>query len=113
MALTYSLFQKAILDSSGLADRITDVLRYRTINVIMAVWNPGQEISDSDIEDRLGFQMSARLKEYADRIKSTVKIAEKSSPQCVADLFYFSEIARAIEDSRSEHRQTQRDYSAA
>jgi hypothetical protein len=113
MPLTYSLFQKAILDSSGLAERITEVLRYRTINIVLAVWNPGHEIDDSDLETYFGFKMSERLKEYADRIKSTLKTVEATSPQCMADLFYFSEIARSIEDARSEHRKTQGDYQAA
>ena len=105
MTLTYSLFLKSILDAAGAADRINDVLRYRSINAVMAVWNPNVDVDKTDVEGILGFKLSDRLSEYVDRIINTVQAAarfDKSS--CIGDLYYFSEIARSIEDARQSQR---------
>lgn len=103
--MTYSLFLKSILDAAGAADRINDVLRYRAINVVMSVWNPGFEVAIDDVENRLGFKMSKQLTEYVGRIINTIKASEVAyAGSCLKDLFYFSEIARSIEDERQAPR---------
>ena len=103
--MTYSLFLKSILDAAGAADRINDVLRYRAINVVMSVWNPGFEVAIDDVESRLGFKMSRQLTEYVGRIINTIKASEVAyAGSCLKDLFYFSEIARSIEDERQAPR---------
>ena len=103
--MTYSLFLKSILDAAGAADRINDVLRYRAINTVMSVWNPGLEVAISDVENRIGFKMSKQLTEYVGRIINTIKASEVAyTGSCLGDLFYFSEIARSIEDERQAPR---------
>jgi len=103
--MTYSLFLKSILDAAGAADRINDVLRYRAINVVMSVWNPTFDVLIEDVESRLGFRMSKQLTEYVNRIINTIKASEVAyAGSCMKDLFYFSEIARSIEDARQTPR---------
>jgi hypothetical protein len=83
------------------------------INAVMATWSPGGKFDFDRVEEYLNCKLNEKTSRYIHRVKMVIAAAERADPQFVGQLFYFSEIARSIEDARAEARQTPGDTEEA
>lgn len=104
MSLSYSLFVSAIAEVSGM-EKLSKFVRHRIITACLASWNLKESVSQSAVESFLRIDLKDKPKEYFDNVRASLDRISRTSFNVFGDLWYYTEIARDIEEQRYEEHE--------